>query len=291
MKYLLFIIACLGFSGCSSQSSNFPSNKDSNSLLWEISGKGIQPAYMYGTFHLLCRDDIHISDNTRRAIREAEEVYFELDLDDPATALGMLFFMNMRNDTTLQDLLTGTQYQKVQSFFRDSIHLSIGNLQKMKPLLLQAMLYTKMLPCTVTGGVDESLARVAKEYNKNILGLETLAFQAAIFDSIPYTIQAKELVEGIDSLQVNKKNLDSLIQVYKSQELQSIEKLNPRDMKGMDSEILLDNRNRNWVIMLKELMKKKQLFVAVGAGHLVGKNGLIELLKKEGYKLRPIINE
>jgi hypothetical protein len=53
---------------------------------------------------------------------------------------------------------------------------------------------------------------------------------------------------------------------------------------------MLDNRNKNWVIQLREILPEKNIFIAVGAGHMVGENGLISLLKKEGYTLRPIEN-
>ena len=54
---------------------------------------------------------------------------------------------------------------------------------------------------------------------------------------------------------------------------------------------LLDDRNKNWVGQLKNILKEKNIFIAVGAGHLVGKNGLIELLKKEGYTVKPLLNK
>jgi len=58
-----------------------------------------------------------------------------------------------------------------------------------------------------------------------------------------------------------------------------------------NQDILLNDRNKNWVGQLKKIMKKEAVFVAVGAGHLVGEQGLIALLRKEGYNLRPIENK
>jgi len=123
--------------------------------------------------------------------------------------------------------------------------------------------------------------------------LETMEFQASVFDSIPYEEQAKELLKSIDSIAVNKQLFDTMLNVYKSQQLKEIENLFNKSELGLEEhqDILLDNRNRNWVGQLKNIMKTTSVFVAVGAGHLVGKAGLIELLRKEGYTLRPILNQ
>jgi uncharacterized protein len=135
--------------------------------------------------------------------------------------------------------------------------------------------------------------KLAKENKKEIQGLETMAFQAAVFDSIPYAQQAKELLKTIDSLDAYKRYFDTMVRVYKKQELKEIQNLFTKNEFGMEEnqDILLDKRNKNWVKQLKEIMKKESIFIAVGAGHLVGEMGLIELLRKEGYTVRPIENK
>jgi uncharacterized protein len=217
----------------------------------------------------------------------------ELDMDDPATLMGGLFLMNMKGDTTLKKLYTETEFKKVELFFKDSLHTPLAMFQKMKPFFAMAMLYPKMLPCKTMSGVEEELMKLAKANKKEIRGLETMAFQASVFDSIPYAQQAKELLKTIDSLDAYKKYFDTMVQVYKKQELKEIQNLFTKSEFGMEEnqDILLDKRNKNWVKQLKEIMKKESVFIAVGAGHLVGEMGLIELLRKEGYTLRPIDNK
>jgi uncharacterized protein len=269
-------------------------NADENTLLWEISGNHLKtPSYLFGTFHLICKNDIPAGPQVSEAIKAAGEVYMELDMDDPATMMGGLLLMNMRGDTTLKKLYTEAEYNKVAAFFKDSLHTPIGFLNSTKPFFLSAMLYPKMLPCKTISGVEEALMKIAKTSNKEIKGLETMAFQASVFDSIPYTQQAKELLKLIDSLSTYKVFFDSMLQVYKSQQLNKIETLFNNTEFGMqeNQDILLDNRNKNWVGQLKTIMVKQPVFVAVGAGHLVGKNGLIALLRKQGYTLRPLLNK
>ena len=294
MRSISFAILILLFCSCRGQNSRpLPANKDNNSLLWEISGKGLSsPSYLFGTFHLMCKADIKFSESLKTAVKNTDETWMEMDLDDPATMLSALFVMKMNDDKKLSDLYTADEYMRLETFFRDSLNTSLRMFKNMKPAFLEAMLYTKMLPCKTVQGVEEGLMKLAKENKKEIKGLETMAFQASVFDSIPYTNQAKELLKNIDSLNSYRKYFDTMVMVYKSQRLDEIEKLFSKSEFGMDEnrDLLLDNRNLNWVGQLKPIMKKNSVFIAVGAGHLVGEKGLIELLRKEGYTVRAIEN-
>ncbi len=270
------------------------SNADNNTLLWEITGNGLQqPTYVYGTYHIMCKKYLIVSSQLKAAITNVDEVYMELDMDDPATMMGAFSMMNMKGEKKLADLYSPIEYTKVSSFFTDSIHVPLSMVNKMKPFFLMAMLYPKLTDCNASSGVEEAILKEAKANKKQIKGLETMAFQAGVFDSIPYTIQAKELLKMIDSLPHYKKYMDTLLTIYLSQNLQKIEdQFNNKEMGLMDNQdILLDDRNADWVKQLQQLMKQKSLLVAVGAGHLVGKKGLIQLLKNQGYVVRPLLNK
>jgi uncharacterized protein YbaP (TraB family) len=299
MRYIFLLFFAGLLHSCTAQKtpskplSVLPENKDDNTLLWEISGNGIDtPSHLFGTFHLMCKEDIHFSDNLKTAIKNADEVYFEMDLDDPANTLGAMFYMNMKDGKKLKDLYTEAEYKRIISFFKDSMQLPDMLLQRMKPTFLEAFLYPKMMPCKTMSGVEEELMKIAKADKKEIKGFETIAFQASVFDSIPYDVQAKSLLKTIDSLPLYRLNFDTMLNVYKSQQVSKIEKLfNGSDLTQEENlDVMLYNRNKNWVNQLKKILKKDNIFMAVGAGHLVGKQGLIELLRKEGYTVKPIKN-
>ena len=95
--------------------------------------------------------------------------------------------------------------------------MPLALLQRTKPFFLAAMLYPKMMPCKSVSGVEEELMKLAKQQKKEIKGLETLEFQSAVFDSIPYEEQAKELLKSIDSMATYKEYFDKMINVYKAQ--------------------------------------------------------------------------
>ena len=295
MRLIKILLLLIIFFSCKAQpkQTKLVINKNDNSLLWEISGNGLaQPSYLFGTFHLMCKDDIYFSKQLKTAVTQVDKVYMEMDMDDPATMMGGLLFMNMKDGKTLEQLYTPEEYKKVKNFFADSLHMPISFLQAMKPMLLEALLYPKLMPCKTVSGVEEELMKIVKLEEKEIKGLETMEFQASVFDSIPYSEQAKELLNAIDSMATNKAMFDTMMNVYKSQKLNEIETLFNKSEFGVKDhqDILLNNRNKNWVKQLKIITRTTSVFVAVGAGHLVGKEGLIALLRKEGYTVKPLQN-
>lgn len=287
--FSLFLLSCNG-----QKPTPLPVSSDDNSLLWEISGKeGRKTSYIFGTFHLMCREDIHFSGSLLTALKNSDQVYFEMDLDDPANTLGGIFYMNMHGDTSLSDLYTPEEYARVESFFRDSLKTPLTLLKRMKPMMLEALIYPKLMPCKNMSGIEQELMQIAKKENKEIKGFETIQFQASIFDSIPYSVQAKDLLKNLDSMQEYKVYFNSMLSIYKSQQLTKIANMmNDSSFGGAeDTEILLNSRNRNWVAQLDDIMTKNSVFTAVGAGHLPGENGVLELLRKKGYTVRPVLNK
>lgn len=295
MKSLTAILTLFLLQSCKSQAPlKLPYNADENTVLWEISGNHLSnPSYLFGTFHLMCKNDIHFSANLQNAIKNVDEVYFEMNLDDPSNTLGAMFFMNMKDGKTLKDILSESDYKKLDTFFKDTLSMPLAMMQKIKPSFLEAFIYPKLMPCANLSGVEEELLKIAKADNKKINGFETIQFQASVFDSIPYAEQASDLVKTIDSFNNYRKSFDTMLNVYKTQQLSQIEKMfNDTSFSSSgDMGFLLDDRNKNWVSQLKNILKEKNIFIAVGAGHLVGKNGLIELLKKEGYTVKPLLNK
>lgn len=268
--------------------------KNNNTLLWQVSGKGLaKPSYLFGTFHLLCKDDIHFSDQLKKAMKASDKIYMEMDMDDPSIMLSGMMYMNMKDGKKLEDLYTPEEYKRLQNYFSDTLKMPLMLLQSAKPYFLVALLYPRMMDCSAPSGVEEELVKIAKEDKKEIKGLETMQFQASVFDSIPYEWQAKELLKNIDSFTVYKKEFATMLSFYKNQEMDSIKTMLGKSEFGSDKydDLLLNNRNKNWVNQLNDIMKKESVFVAVGAGHLVGEKGLISLLKKEGYKVEPLVNK
>ena len=123
-----------------------------------------------------------------------------------------------------------------------------------------------------------------------VLGLETTDFQMAIFDKISYKIQAKMLYETIKNSAKSRKDLQDLMDAYISKDFLKMQQLiedSSDSFEGMEDELLKD-RNLDWIAKIETLAKEKSTFFAVGAGHLLGEEGVLSLLKGKGYKIKPV---
>lgn len=272
--------------------------KENNTLLWKISGNGLEkPSYLFGTIHMLCEDDAVLSDNMKKVIHDCDEVYFEVDMDNLFEMFGAMSKMKMLGDTTLRDLLSNDDYEKVKKYFesKDAM-LPFSMLEKFKPILAASTLEQKSLPCENTAMMEQVIMGVAKENNKKIGGLETMAYQAGVLDSIPYKLQAEQLVSYINNTgkaDDENQQLQEMFKAYKEQDLGLLEKLMVEADPGMAgfTDIMLYHRNQNWVAKLKKILPEKSVLIAVGAGHLPGEKGVINLLRKEGYTISPVENK
>jgi uncharacterized protein YbaP (TraB family) len=273
-----------------------PESSTSNTLLWQVSGNGLEkPSYLYGTIHMLCADDAVISEGLKTAIAKSDQVYLEVDMDNLFEMIGSLKNMKMRGDTTLSDLLSRKDYEKVKHYFEEkSSLLPFTMLETYKPFLAAATIMESNIECESIP-MEQVIMQEAKKNKKTIKGLESISYQMSIFDSIPYKAQAEQLVQYIDHAgdSENNKEYDELVSAYKKQDLQKLEELTKQTDMGMANyvDLLLYNRNRNWVKKLKTLMQEKSLVIAVGAGHLPGENGVINLLRKAGYTVTPLQNK
>jgi len=272
-------------------------NTSDNTLLWKISGNGLKkPSYLFGTIHMLCKEDAVLSDSLKNIIKNVKEVYFEVDLDNMFEMLSVMSKMKMRGDTTLQDLLSETDYEKVKNYFETKgSMLPFSMLETYKPMLAASTLQQGGLPCETTAMMEQEIMQEAKQYKKSIKGLESMGYQASVLDSIPYKLQAEQLVSYIDNAMKGgdeDKEFSEMMNAYKNQDLKKLEEMLMKSDPSISNytDVLLYNRNRNWVEKLKELLPEKPLLIAVGAGHLPGKEGCINLLRKEGYKVTPVKN-
>lgn len=294
MKKLLTLVTLFIVISCNGQKTvKLLENNNDNTLLWEVTGNGLsKPSYLFGTFHLLCKEDIHFSDQLKTALNRCDTVYMELKMDDPAVMMGGIIFMTMKDGKTLKDFYTPAEYEKLEAFFKDSLKMPLMMFQRMKPYFLVSLFYPKMMTCNSPSGVEMELMKLIREEKKEIKGLETIQFQASVFDSIPYSWQAKELMKNIDSLYEMKAEFRKMVQLYKNQQLNSLAELMNESEFSDDKygKILLTNRNVNWANKLNSIMKNSSVFVAVGTGHLPGKTGLISLLREKGYKVVPLKN-
>lgn len=260
-----------------------------NALLWQISGKGLsKSSYLYGTIHMICPEDFSISDTLKTVFSKTEKVYMELDMDDPAITMKTLQLSIMK-DKSLKDLMSKEDYAHLDKFMKDTIGMSLMIFNRMKPFTLMSLLYTKVLPCSRMESYEQSFMTMANQQKKEILGLEKLEDQFAVFDKIPDTTEARMIMDMIENFGDQKKEFAKMTEAYKKKDLNGLaEMLNASpDMAGYE-DLLLVNRNKNWIPVMEKAMLVQSNFFAVGAGHLPGKDGVISLLRNAGYTIKAV---
>ena len=262
--------------------------KLANSLLWEISGKGIEPSYLMGTIHLLPQEDFILKEKVTKALGASDQIVMELDMDDPAMMGQMMQMMTIADGKTLKDFMTTEEYEFLDKELSSSFGQGLSAFGKMKPLAILSMVTLKLMG-EQPASFERTFIAMAKEQNKEIYGLETVEDQMQVFEDIPYESQLDDIIEMLQDGDATQEYYDQMIDTYKAEDLNALIKmLNEYYENPEEAKILLDNRNIKWTPKIAEYAKDKSTFFAVGAGHLPGDNGVIKLLKKAGYKVKPV---
>lgn len=267
-------------------------NAQDKALLYEVSGNGLtQPSYLYGTFHLVCPTDLNITDATKQAIGNAQQVYLELDMDDPAMMQSMMKAMMMTDGKTVKDYLSADDYALLDNYFKQKMNMSLSAMGKMKPLGLMSMMYMTVLPCQ-PASYDMTFAQMAGKDKKEVLGLESLEAQLAAFDKIPMQEQLKGLVDMAKNPDEAKKEFANMLDAYKAHDIaKMMQTIKTSKYAGDTAEFeekLLNERNANWIPVIEKAVKEKPTFFAFGAGHLGNEKGVVNLLRKRGYVVKGV---
>lgn len=294
IKSILLFTLCL-FVGNTvlAQPSKKAKNKKglASSLLWKIEGKGIsQPSYLFGTIHMTSQDKFEITEATKKAFNTSEQIVLELDMDDPQMQVQMMQQASMKGGVTLDSLLSEKHYKMMDDKVKATMKVSLDMFKTWQPMLISSFLYMDMIEGT-PASYEGSFVQMAKEGEKEIFGLETIADQIGAFDAMGYESQADYLADMLDDWDKTVKEFTMLQDMYFEGNIQKLYDYSAGQFgEGEALEAFLDNRNKSWIEPIGEFAKDKTTFIAVGAAHLAGENGVINLLKKAGYKVTPVMD-
>ena len=260
------------------------------SLLWKISGHGLaKPSYLFGTIHVICLDDYLWTDKMKASLDTCEKVCFEMDLDDHQTMVSASEGLMDTSGKLLKTYFTNAQYQRLQRFVRDTIGMDISLFQQMKPIALQSVIEMKSTNCLIPVSYEETIMRTAQETHKEILGLEDPSEQINVLETLPTDSVIKEVLDDVENFQKSKKEYSDLVSAYKQQQLPKLYSMITSSASlGDNMGAFLDDRNKKWISRMAVKMSGNAVFFAVGAGHLPGDNGVINLLRKAGYSVEPL---
>ena len=293
---LLFVLFNSLQAQVAEQQPEAPTDNPNHSLLWEIRGDSLEkPSYLYGTIHMIGKDDYFLTDSTKAAFDRAERVTFEINMED-MTDFSVIFSLMtkvmMNGGVTLPDLLSKEDYAFVEKKF-NAMGLPMMMLNRLKPMFLSVFASGDMEPGGLSNGslvsYEVEFMEMAQKDQKEMAGLETVEYQMSMFDSIPYKAQAQMLVESLRAGNDGSDEFEQMVKMYKTQDIEAMQKMFDEGGGGVGEyeDLLLANRNRNWIPIMARMMKEKPTFFAVGAGHLGGEQGVIQLLRDAGYTLNP----
>ena len=256
------------------------------SLLWKISGNGLEkPSYLFGTMHAVC--EINFDAAIKKALDETNQLYLEIDLDDPKLQVTMMKGMMMKDGVTLSSLITEEDAILVNDFLKANIGTTLKFVDKFKPFMVSSMFIPKLLDCPMKS-IEMELVKISKEQQEEVFGLETIEDQILVFEKIPYKIQAEELVKTAkDNMVKDKAETKKMVAIYEAEDIEAMLNLMDESENKISSEfdtILLKDRNANWIPVIEKVSKEKPTFYAVGVIKLLRKKGFtVEAVKKKSH--------
>lgn len=271
-------------------------------LLWRISGNGLtEPSYIMGTHHLASLSIKDSIQGLQTALDHTRQVYGELkmsEMQDQAKAAALMQkYMTTETDTTFKSLFTDEEYELINKCSKENLMFDIAMLPKVKPAFLSNNLMVILYMKHVNGfnpqeQLDTYFQTQATEKGKKAEGLETMDFQMdLLYNQSSLKRQAETLLCFINNIDENIELTKKLTSAYMAQDLAAMEKISDGELCSMtpqEKAIMIDNRNKAWVKALPEIMKTTPTFIAVGALHLPGANGILNLLKQQGYTVDPV---
>jgi uncharacterized protein YbaP (TraB family) len=266
--------------------------QNTNSLLWEISGNGLKsPSCLFGTYHLITSSFIDSFPIILNKLDSSKLVAGEIIMD--ADARGKVAKAAIMKDSSLPQLMSKTDYELTAAYLKEISGMNLALFDKMKPVVISTFIYAALLPKINPGEVmDIYFQDLARKKSKKLIGLESIDDQIRVlFEGVSLKRQADMLVKLVKEKDKGKEETYKLNDCYRRQDLNCLASGMNSDT-GFDAsemEQLLYQRNRNWMKILPALLSEQSCFIAVGAGHLPGEKGLLELLRKEGYTLTPLL--
>lgn len=260
-----------------------------NSILWEVSGKKLEkPSYLYGTIHIQERDVFDFDPLIYKKMKSCDALAVELLMDEiePEVVREQM----LMEDDKLSNYLSDQEYELLDSIMKAKTGQPLMLFEKMKPFFIMSQLMQASMSSEMPMALDMHLIDTARKMDMEVLALEELSDQIGAIDKMSIEEQVGMLMENIDDTANNiQKQLDKLKKAYLNQNLDSLYMLTKDTaLPEAFAKELLINRNKGMAKEMHKLMKKKSVFAAFGAAHLVGEEGVVRLLRKKGYTVKPI---
>jgi uncharacterized protein YbaP (TraB family) len=261
-------------------------------FLWEVS-KDNHSIYLLGSIHYLRKENFPLHKSIIDAFDASKRIVLEIDLNRISPGVAQKVTLDKavyRDGQTLQQNVSQETYQLAEQR-ASKLGIDMKVMAPMKPwfvALTLAAIKFQQIGLDPNLGVDHYLAERAKRSGKSTGGLETLEFQIGLLDQLSKRDQESLLRETVVELDLLDTNINQIVQAWLKGDSDSLEALLLAGMKEYPEvhEKIIVDRNRRWVPQIEKIFAQGDgAMVVVGAAHLIGKDGVIEMLKARGYRL------
>ena len=265
------------------------------SCVWEVELGGNR-IYLAGTIHLLREKDYPLPDVFEEAYKNSSKLIFELPPDSEGNGEVVQRMRKLGAYPASEDLgshLSPEAYKRVMAW-ADKNDFPTETIRHFRPWFLSltiAAVEYQRLGATPDHGLDTYFEKRAATDDKAGAGLESVEYQLTLFTGLPEKLQEALLVQTLDEVETMQKDFEDLLGAWRSGDMEALQKFLFRDADKFPElmEVFLNKRNKAWVGPLEKYLKNgEHIMVLVGAGHLGGKNGLLELLKQKGCTVRQL---
>jgi uncharacterized protein YbaP (TraB family) len=276
-------------------------------LLYKISGNGLKnPSYIVGTYHLAPASFADEIKGMSDAFAAVEQVYGEVDmLDAQAEQMATMQAMMLPEGKYVSDMFSEQEMERINAYVRSNMGMDLNHpmlreqLGRMRPSVLAMQLsllqFIKITPnFNPNALIDDHFQKEARKAGKSVGGFETTEFQIELLYGEATDEEEREaLLRLVDDNEAMIAEMQAMTDAYFSFDMKSIERitlnsLTTGEMTPEEFREMITDRNHNWVEMMPAIMEAKPTLFVVGAGHLPGDEGVIELLRAEGYKVKAV---
>ncbi|MBR5441177.1 MAG: TraB/GumN family protein [Prevotella sp.] len=280
-------------------------------LLYKISGNGLEkPSYIIGTHHLANVGFVHKINGVTEALTETDQVYGELVWDTMTNTDSLKAVqdaMTLPAGKTIKDYLTPDEFKRLDAFMIAKMGTGMSNpmvaskMGNFTPMALVTQFQLLLFMTKHMGEFDPSstfdqyFQAQAKKNGLPCGGLETLQKQIEVlYTGKPISRQAEELMCFIDNESFNSQMMEDLTSAFYAQNLETLKQVMDRKLGGKcdstpeEEAQLIYDRNADWVSKMPTIMASKPTFFAVGAAHLPGDKGVLQLLRNAGYTVEGV---
>ncbi len=262
-------------------------SKNKNTLLWEISGRGIKsPSYFFGTMHVRDKRAFRGIDFLTDCIDSCDSFAAEFNLQD-ADYHKLNSAAKIPDNKSLNDFLNPRVYAKLDKILKRETGANLDDFRFSSPILLFNVISEAQFNSDNNLALDSALYSMAEKMNKIMLGLETFDAQISVFSKVDIKEQCRSLKGLATNFRKFRREINKSAELYIQGDLQKLV-ANTKKTIGSMRRILLYERNVTMANNFIDIASQHSLFAAVGAGHFGGQKGVLRLLKLKGCKLQPV---